>query len=407
MIKNNKNLLAGWQKVKLEEVAEIVMGQSPSGESYNEIGDGLPFYQGVTEFNEKFVSIKKYTNQPTKIVEKNTILFSVRAPVGRVNFIKWKACIGRGNAGMVMKNGNQDFLYFLLKFLEKEIQNYTSGTVFTSISGKELKNILVTIPENPEEQKSIAKILSSFDDKIELLREQNETLEKMGEVIFKEWFGKYKVDDDLPEGWRVGRLSEIAEFINGYAFKSKDLLKEYSVDTYKIFKMGDIKKGGGFNPDKTKSYIKKDDFVQNNKYILKSGDLLMSMTDMKDAVSLLGHTALMIYDNEYVVNQRVGLIRANNEINIEYPYLYLLTNNKDFISNLRGRANSGVQINLSTGVIKSSEVIIADKDFNKNFNEKVKPLFEKIKNNSEQIQTLSKTRDILLPRLMKGEVLLD
>ena len=168
--------------------------------------------------------------------------------------------------------------------------------------------------------------------------------------------------------------------------------------------MGDIKKGGGFNHNKTKSYFPKEDAQLISKYILKNGDLLMSMTDMKDAISLLGHTALMIYDDEYIVNQRVGLIRAKNKINIDYPFLYLLTNDKHFIANLRGRANSGVQVNLSTQAIKESLFNIPDIDTNKKFNDLVQPLFEKRKHNYIAIQSLKKTRDTLLPRLMSGQV---
>lgn len=128
------------------------------------------------------------------------------------------------------------------------------------------------------------------------------------------------------------------------------------------------------------------------------------MTDMKDAISLLGHTALMIYDDEYIVNQRVGLIRAKNDINIDYPFLYLLTNNKHFIANLRGRANSGVQVNLSTQAIKESLFNIPDQESNIKFDAIVKPLFEKRKHNYIKIQTLTKTRDTLLPKLMSGAI---
>jgi type I restriction enzyme S subunit len=168
--------------------------------------------------------------------------------------------------------------------------------------------------------------------------------------------------------------------------------------------MGDIKKGGGFNHDKTKDYYPKESAEKLEKYILKNGDLLMSMTDMKDAISLLGHTALMIYDDEYIVNQRVGLIRAKNDINIDYPFLYLLTNDKNFIANLRGRANSGVQVNLSTQAIKESLFNIPDKETNKKFDALVKPLFEKRKHNYIAIQSLKKTRNTLLPKLMSGQI---
>ena len=279
-----------------------------------------------------------------------------------------------------------------------------STSTYPSIKSVDLENLELTLPKSLFEQKSIAAILTAFDNKIELLQAQNKTLEETSQTIFAEWFGKYQIKDELPEGWRVGKLEEIIEFINGYAFKSKDLLNEPQKDTLKVFKMGDIKKGGGFNPSKTKSYFRKEDAKKLNKYILKNGDLLMCMTDMKDAISLLGHTALMIYDDEYIVNQRVGLIRARNDINIGYPYLYLLTNEANFISDLRGRSNSGVQVNLSTDAIKQSEIVIADEKTNLNFNNLVLPLFEKIKTNTEQIKSLSKTRDELLPRLMSGEV---
>lgn len=204
----------------------------------------------------------------------------------------------------------------------------------------------------------------------------------MANTFFDEWFAKYKIGNDLPKGWRIGKFGELIEFTNGYAFKSKELFKEPQPNCFKVFKMGDIKKGGGFNPEKTKGYYPKKDNPKLEKYILKNGDLLMSMTDMKDAVSLLGHTALMIYNNDYILNQRVGLIRPKNEISVEYPYLYLLTNSEDFISRIRARANSGVQVNLSTNGIKSTELVIADKETNLSFSKLISPLFHKRRFNS-------------------------
>jgi type I restriction enzyme M protein len=210
----------------------------------------------------------------------------------------------------------------------------------------------------------------------------NEIIEEMANTFFDEWFAKYKIGNDLPKGWRIGKFGELIEFTNGYAFKSKELFKEPQPNCFKVFKMGDIKKGGGFNPEKTKGYYPKKDNPKLEKYILKNGDLLMSMTDMKDAVSLLGHTALMIYNNDYILNQRVGLIRPKNEISVEYPYLYLLTNSEDFISRIRARANSGVQVNLSTNGIKSTELVIADKETNLSFSKLISPLFHKRRFNS-------------------------
>ena len=183
-----KQLPAGWEETTLGEIADITMGQSPKWETYNDKGDGIPFYQWITEFWEKFVRIKTYSSQPIKIVEPNTILFSVRAPVWKINITKHKACIGRWNAWLFMKNKEQEFLFYLLKYLEKQFLNRSSGTVFDSINRTEIENLPIHLPPLPEQQ-AIAAVLSSFDDKIELLRAENQTLEQMGQELFKERFG--------------------------------------------------------------------------------------------------------------------------------------------------------------------------------------------------------------------------
>ncbi len=419
----NKTLLEGWQEVVLGDVVELIIdhrGKTPKKLGGDWSNSGYRAISAKTIKNGRLVNEDKMNLLPEDLYKKwmkneiqyGDIFLTSEAPLGE--HLIWKSneklVLSQRIFGIRTKKEILDSFYFNYfidsEYYQYELKSRESGSTVTGIKQTELLKTKILLPPLPQ-QKAIADVLSSFDDKIELLREQNKTLEKIGQELFKEWFGKYKVGDDLPEGWRVGKLGEVIEFINGYAFKSSDLLKIPAVDTYKVFKMGDIKKGGGFNQLKTKSYFKKSDAENLKKYILKDGDLLMSMTDMKDAISLLGHTALMIYNNEYIVNQRVGLIRVKNEINIEYPYLYLLTNDKDFIANLRGRANSGVQINLSTDAIKNSEIVIADKDFNKKFGNVVKPLFQKIKNNSEQIQTLSKTRDVLLLKLMRGEIVVD
>lgn len=97
-------------------------------------------------------------------------------------------------------------------------------------------------------------------------------------------------------------------------------------------------------------------------------------------------------------------ITAKKELNIDYPYLYLLTNDHDFLMDLRSRANSGVQVNLSSTAIKESEVNIAPKEVYKQFNDIILPLFEKILANQQENQKLANIRDTLLPKLMNGEI---
>ena len=235
----------------------------------------------------------------------------------------------------------------------------------------------------------------------------------MAQAIFKSWFVDFEpftyggfIESELgkiPKGWRIGTLDECVDFYNGYAFKSNELLDAEEDDCYHVFKMGHIKKGGGFNLDGTKSWIKRNRCKSLLKYVLRPGDLLMCMTDMKGNVALLGHTALMAEIDKYIINQRVGLLRANNTHGVNYPFLYILTNHKDFLENLRGRANSGVQVNLSTAEIKASKFPLAPKEVNEHFDKTVTPLFQVIFNNQQESAHLATLRDTLLPRLMSGE----
>ena len=163
-------------------------------------------------------------------------------------------------------------------------------------------------------------------------------------------------------------------------------------------------KCSGFIPDGTKSWFPKKLASKLERFVLKKGDILMAMTDMKDNVAILGNTAIMPIDNEYIVNQRVGHLRANGYKGITYPFIYLLTNSKDFLTDLRSRANSGVQVNLSSTEIKASKVLLPSKEVNVAFSAITLPMFETIINNQLENQSLSQLRDDLLPILMSGEL---
>ena len=316
------------------------------------------------------------------------------------------------------------FIGYLLRtrFFRKSIANFATMTTRASLNGESIKSIPLKFPPI-QIQNEIGNTLFSLEKKISLLREENLILEELAKTIFKRWFVDFEFPNEfgnpykssggsmvgsvlgeIPEGWKVGRFEEIIEFINGYAFTSENLLSESSNTTLEVFKMGHIKKGGGFNPLKTKSYFEVNSVKGLDRFILKKGDLLMCMTDMKDNSSLLGHTALMPVSGKYIVNQRVGLIRPKNNCEINFPYLYILTNSNPFLNEIRSRANSGVQVNLSTNGIKETETIFPDIETNKKFQSVVKELFEKMFANQFEQQLLIEFRDTLIPKLMSGEL---
>lgn len=165
----------GWEKVALSSIANVVMGQSPKSEFYNHIGEGLPFHQGVGSYGSRFVKDEIYSTSITREAEAGSILFSVRAPVGRLNITRNKIVIGRGIAAINHKIGLQSFLFYMLKerfFKDNLVGN---GSIFASISKEELLNQQFTIPP-----KDIAaqyqQIAGSIDGKISALDKQAELL---------------------------------------------------------------------------------------------------------------------------------------------------------------------------------------------------------------------------------------
>lgn len=281
-----------------------------------------------------------------------------------------------------------------------------STSAYPSIKPSDLESLELELPPL-DVQKKAASILASLDRKGEKNTEINMNLLDQSNSLFNNWFVEFKpFGGTRPEDWNEGILDDIVEFSNGYAFKGKELLDapDLEKDCYHVFKQGHINRGGGFNITGTKSWYPKELAANLQKYVLHKGDILMAMTDMKDKVAILGNTAVMEFDGEYIVNQRVGLLRPNGAYGIHYPYISLLTNSYDFLKDLRSRANSGVQVNLSSNEIRNSTIYIAPEKINYEFNELIMPMFETIISNDIENLRLADLRDALLPKLMSGEL---
>ena len=152
----------GWRRnAKLSSIADIIMGQSPKSEFYNDKKIGLPFHQGVGSYGDRFVVNNTYSSQYTRIAEKNSILFSVRAPVGRININKEKIAIGRGLASIKEKNGYQSFLFYLLKHMFFRDNIIGNGAIFASITREQLYDLNVMFPP--------LKLVRGFNDKAKII----------------------------------------------------------------------------------------------------------------------------------------------------------------------------------------------------------------------------------------------
>lgn len=169
-----REIPVGWTDGVLSDIANITMGQSPDGSSYNEDGEGMIFYQGSTDFGMRFPTVRQYTTAPTRFAKKGDILMSVRAPVGAVNIANTDCCIGRGLSALNSKLGSLSHLYFLIDVFKKTFENKnTVGTTFGSITKDELYALPVVIPDKSviEQFEKMAKPI--FDRQMKLGEESN------------------------------------------------------------------------------------------------------------------------------------------------------------------------------------------------------------------------------------------
>ena len=163
-------------RYELQDIVDVTMGQSPKSEFYNIDGKGVPFLQGNRTFGLKYPTFDTFTTVVTKEAKAGDVIMSVRAPVGDLNITPVDMCLGRGVCSLRMKNGNQEFLYYMMKYYVRQIINKESGTVFGSVNRNDINSLEIDIPNDVEQQKKISRLLSMLDEKIQINNEINNNL---------------------------------------------------------------------------------------------------------------------------------------------------------------------------------------------------------------------------------------
>jgi len=311
----------------------------------------------------------------------------------------------------------KDYIYWLLR--TPQYRNYCrsrqTGTTNLGLSREDFLSF--PVPPLTEKTDAIIKSLEAIEGKIENLKQQNETLEKIAQTLFKHWFIDFEFpnDDgkpykssggamvaselgDIPAGWRVGKLDDYISIQHGYNFKSEDFVD----DGNPIVRMGNFLINGGldFHQEKTKFFIGN----INQKFILQANDLVVALSDVTQNGLILGNPGFIPSDNrKYLLNQRVGKINIDNFVN--KIFLYCLMRTKNYKNWVKNSANSTTVLNTSPSRI--GELLCA-LPLNNELLDKLeillKPIFFKNENNIKHIQTLTKTRDTLLPKLMSGQI---
>lgn len=206
--------------MRLEEICEINMGQSPESSSYNDSREGMPFFQGNADFGQLHPTVRIWCDAPTKIAECGDILISVRAPIGALNIADKQCCIGRGLAALTVNETlcSPKYLWYGLECKVDELNSKGRGSTFKAINKKTLAETEIPLP-SLEEQRRIAALLDKVSDLIAKRRAQLDKLDLLVKARFVEMFGDPVIN---PFGWNVSVLSDLGECKNGMNFHTDD-----------------------------------------------------------------------------------------------------------------------------------------------------------------------------------------
>ena len=396
MISVDNKLPEDWEETTLGEVIETNKNTISKDFKFTEIQylDTGSITEGKIDSFQKFKLIEA-PSRAKRLVNDNDIVYStVRPNQKHFGFIQNPLDNLVVSTGFAVITSNEKsfskFIYYLLTqnkvtfFLHQLAEQ--SASAYPSIKPIDIENLKIELPLI-QEQKTIAKVLTAFDDKIENLQAQNKTLEQTAQTIFKEWFGKYQVDDELPDGWRVGTIGDLTEIKRG---GSPRPIKDYISDSgYRWLKISDATATDSPYIFEIKEHIKIEGLKKTT--LKKAGDLVLSNSATPGmpkflAVDTCVHDGWMHFPSSIVSN--------------EYLYLLFLHIRPTLVQ----QGSGSVFVNLKTDILRYYETVIPSESTLSNFNKLIKPIFDKIYSNATQIQTLTKTRDALLPKLMSGAV---
>lgn len=369
-------------KCTLVDVADITMGQSPKSEYYNSKGDGIPFLQGNRTFGRRYPIFDTYTTFTTKIAKAGDVIMSVRAPVGDLNIAPVDMCLGRGVCGIKMKNGNNDFLFYLLKYYMPQLINKETGTVFGSVNKNDINELEIDIPKEETVQKKIARYLSLIDDKIEENEKINKNLEQQAQSIFEEEILSL---DCIPSTWKKSSLLEIATYLNGLAMqKFRPSKKEKGLP---VLKIKELRQGMcDSNSDLCSPTIK-------SEYVIHNGDVIFSWSG----------SLLVDFWCGGICGLNQHLFKVSS-MKYDKWFYYSWTNYhlQKFIAIAADKATTMGHIKRED-LSKASVLIPSHEDYIR-IGGLLKPIYNLIIENRLENVRLTSLRDILLPKLISGEI---
>jgi type I restriction enzyme S subunit len=415
----NKVLPKNWSYKKLNQLGFVGRGKSkhrPRNEP-SLFGGIYPFIQ-TGEVKAVDLYISKYSQTynekglaQSKLWQANTLLITIAANIADTAILKFQACFPDSIVGFIANSKESDvrFVKYYIDTLKLQMQNISRGTTQDNLSLDKLLSFDFLVPHVSTQQR-IASILSAYDDLIENNTRRIKILEEMAQMLYREWFVNFRfpnhenvkmVESELgliPQGWEVTSLEKILKLTHGYGFKSEHLSKEKT--SYVVVRMGNFKETGGLQVEHNIRYIEPDSF--NKKYLLKPDDLVMAFSDVTRSGGIIGNVGLIPNDNShYVLNQRVLKIDLPENLKM---FFYIYFNSESFKNHCLSRADSATVLNLKNEHIYQHQVVLPSQEILSYFIRNFEPIIRKIQNLDKKNINLRKTRDLLLPKLISGEI---
>ncbi|EMN6998508.1 restriction endonuclease subunit S [Campylobacter coli] len=385
-----------WKKCKLGDIGKVITGKTPSAKNPEDWGNDMCFITPTDYKDYRKIassSIRKLSNigierLKNKILPPKSIMVTcIGSDMGKVAVNKNPSITNQQINSIIPyeKVADADFVYYLLVSMYDTLRTYgLDGTAVPILNKSDFETIEILLPPL-EEQRQIAAILSSIDDKIELLHEQNKTLEELAQTFFVNWFKDREFD------------STIGDFIsiqNGFAFKSKDFI---DCGDNGVIKIKNISNGivDIVNTDKISQEITNE---VNDKFKINSGDILFAMTGAE-----IGKMGIVPNTNKKLwLNQRVGIVKERFLGARFLAYIHLTSEfGYDYVIN---SATGSAQENISATDIENCPFVKLTGEEIMSYSKQLNDFFEKIIFNLGEIQTLENMRDILIPKLLNGEI---
>ena len=425
MKKNQKE----WQEVRLGDISDINSNILQKSDNYTYINylDTGNITKGIIDNIQK-IPIYDIPSRAKRKVDIGDIIYSTVRPIQKhygiiKNYID-NMIVSTGFITIKVKEYIADKYFIYYNIIQDNITNYLqmiaeqSVSTYPSIKPSDLSNMIIKLPPL-EEQKKIASILSSLDDKIELNNRMNKILEEMAQTIFKEWFVNFNFPNEdgkpykdsggkmieselgaIPDSWEITNLEEICNIYSGYSYSSKDL----SSSSDAMVTIKNFERNGGFKLDGFKEIIISDKVKENHYANLYN--VIVAHTDITQKADIIGNPILLLskgkYNNLIISMDLVKVTLKNNDIS--NTVLYNILSNINFKNHCLSYSSGTTVLHLSKKALPSYKLAYPNSKLLKKLSNILEPIYKKISIIYEENQKLDSIRDTLLPKLMSGEI---